>query len=71
MIVQRKKRHPLPVGANNSFLGEELFKLGLDGRVEIRQAKREDGERVLSREDSSHKLTGRKENGISETQPAS
>lgn len=71
MTVQRKKRHPLPVGANNSFLGEELFKLGLDGRVEIRQAKREDGERVLSREDSSYKLTGRKENGISEKQPAS
>lgn len=58
------------MGTNDIFIGDELFKLCLDGRVEIQQAKKVDRERVLSREDSSHKLTGTKEKGIFEKQQA-
>lgn len=32
MSIQRKKHLPLPVGANDSFIGEEL---GLEGGVEV------------------------------------
>lgn len=53
------------MGANDSFIGEEL---GLEGRGEIQKAKRRRVGRVLSREDCTYKLAGMKENGIFEEQ---
>ena len=48
-----------------AFTEEEL---GLEGRVETHKAKRRRVGRVLSREDSTYKLAGMKENGIFEEQ---